>query len=71
MILSKYITKNKAAEMQFTIFGYNPWINFELSFHFRRNGDHPGFFFHVSIAKLWFEFNIYDMRHEEEIEEVK
>ena len=68
MVFSNKITKNKAVEMQLTTFNHNPWINFELSFHFRRKGDHPGFFFYVSIAKLWFEFNVYDIHHEEEIE---
>jgi hypothetical protein len=33
----------------------------------RRNTDHPGVFFMFYIWKFGFEFNIYDIRHREDI----
>ena len=66
MTFIQQITKNKVFEIQATTMKYQPWFNFELAFNYRSFGDHPGFFFHIAISKLWFECNFYDTRHEDD-----
>jgi hypothetical protein len=59
------LTTNWAFEIGFS---WNPgriswfWVDIDI----RPAGDHKGCFFSVAINKLMFEFNIYDVRHEDE-----
>lgn len=58
------ITKNVGYEI-----GFHDMCDTDclLDFYLRvsHRGDHRGFFFLILISKLTFEFNIYDIRHED------
>lgn len=61
------ISKNVAYE-----FGFNKWFTMNYGFHFSceyvPRGDHRGFYFSCYLFSVGFECNVYDIRHENEIE---
>ena len=61
------LTKLIAYEIGFNKMFYSSNIGIDFQCYYRYEGDHKGFFFNVYLLTYGFEFNIYDIRHDEDI----
>jgi hypothetical protein len=69
MIFTKKMFENYFFETQLTIMPKQLSITFDMHYSDGQLVDHQGFYFHVLIFGLFFEFNIYEIRHANEMEE--
>ena len=58
----------KALETGIQLGGWDEQKNIGFDFRIQHKGDHRGVFFSMDLLFLFFEFNVYDTRHEDEDE---